>query len=76
MQQRKPSAKMPPKEIERRLGMQYAQLLKDTPNNAAIHRECQEVIQASLTVMEHYNRISMAIKSKLPNRNNAGGIFT
>jgi hypothetical protein len=64
--------KMHPKEMERRLGMQYAQLLKDTPQNTTVHRECQEVIEASLNIMEHYNRISLAIKNRLPNKNNAG----
>ena len=67
--------KMPAKEMERRLGMQYAQLLKDTPQNSTVHRECQEVIEASLSVMEHYNRISLAIKSRLPN-GNKGGVFS
>jgi hypothetical protein len=64
--------KMPAKEMERRLGLQYAQLLKDTPASSTVYRDCQEVIEASLTVMEHYNRISLALKSKLPGKKTAG----
>ncbi len=50
--------------IERQLGMQYAQLLKDTKQNPAVYNDCKEVIQASLSVMEHYNRLAMALKIK------------
>ena len=59
-------ARMSDKEIARRLGLQYAQVLKDTPANPAVYQDCKEVIHASLQVMDHYNRIAIAIKSKLP----------
>lgn len=60
--------KMPAKEIEKRLGLQYAQLLKESPQTAAIYKDCQEVIQTSLSIMEHYNKISMALKTRVPAR--------
>ncbi len=58
--------KLPAKEIEKRLGVQYAQLLKDTPQASAVYKDCQQVIETSLNIMEHYNKISLAIKRKLP----------
>lgn len=63
--------KMPAKEMERRLGIQYAQLLKESPQTAAIYKDYQEAIHASLNVMEHYNKISLALKSKLPTKRSA-----
>ncbi|MCE3235350.1 MAG: hypothetical protein K0Q50_1530 [Vampirovibrio sp.] len=63
--------KMPAKEIEKRLGLQYAQLLKESPQTAAIYKDCQEVIHTSLSIMEHYNKISMAIKTRVPARRSA-----
>lgn len=70
MQQNQPQQqKLPPaKEIEKRLGVQYAQLLKDTPQAAAVYKDCQQVIETSLNIMEHYNKISLAIKSRMPAR--------
>jgi hypothetical protein len=67
--------KLPAKEIERRLGLQYAQHLKENPQTASVYKDYQEAIQTTLTFMEHYNKISLAIKNKLPARKSASNSF-
>jgi hypothetical protein len=54
------------RDIERRLGQQYAQLLKESKHNQSVYSDCKEVIQASLSFMEHYNRLALALKTKIP----------
>jgi hypothetical protein len=57
------------REIERRLGEAYAQNLKENPHAAHIHEDCKEVIQASLGILEHYNKVALAMKGVLnPNK--------
>ncbi len=50
------------REIERRLGEAYAELLRQNPNAENPYRDCKEVIQSSLGVLDHYNRIALAMK--------------
>lgn len=50
------------REIERRLGEAYAQHLKENPNADSVYKDCKETIQSSLGVLEHYNKISLAMK--------------
>ena len=65
----------PSKEIERKLGLQYAEMLKENPHAQDVYRDCQAVIENSLQVMEHYNRIAITMKNALgrgnANRSNA-----
>lgn len=58
-------AGMDAREIERRLGQAYAQHLKENAPTGTVYREAQEVIQSSLSVMEHYNKISLAMQGVL-----------
>lgn len=60
--------KLTPKELERQLGMQYAQWVKENPQTASIYRDCQEVIQTSLAFMEHYNKAYLTIRNGLSGR--------
>lgn len=53
------------REIERRLGEAYAQNLRESPHNAHVYQDCKEVIQSSLGIMEHYNRIALSMKGVL-----------
>jgi len=53
------------RDVERRLGQQYAQMLKECSHNPSVYADCKDVINASLNVMEHYNRLSLAIKQKM-----------
>lgn len=64
-----------PRDIERQLGQQYAQLLKENGKNTSVYNDCKEVIEASLSVMEHYNRLALALKNKMPARATAGAFF-
>ncbi|WP_373531970.1 hypothetical protein [Vampirovibrio sp.] len=50
------------REIERRLGEAYAQNLRDNPSTESIYKDCKETIQSSLSVLEHYNKIALAMK--------------
>jgi len=72
-QQQRP--KMSTKEIERRLGLQYAQVLKENASTASVYRDCEEVIQGALTLLDHYNRVAVAMKSKTTGKKLAG-MFT
>jgi hypothetical protein len=54
--------KMSAKEVERKLGLQYAQTLKDNAQFVSVHKDCEEVIQGSLDLLERYNKIAMAMK--------------
>jgi len=57
------------REIERRLGEAYAQNLKESGQAPQVYQDCKEVIQSSLGIMEHYNKISLAMKGILsPNK--------
>ncbi|HWU43681.1 MAG TPA: hypothetical protein VN132_09595 [Bdellovibrio sp.] len=64
-----------PRDIERALGQQYAQLLKESPASSSVYNDCKEVIQASLGVMEHYNRLSLALQKKVPAHAHASAAF-
>ena len=48
-------------EVQKVLGEQYAQTLKDNRDLSA-YKDCKEVIEASMAVMEHYNRIALQLK--------------
>lgn len=50
------------REIERRLGEAYAEMLRQNPHAENPYKDCKEVIQSSLGVLEHYNRIALAMK--------------
>ncbi|WMU93335.1 hypothetical protein EMOOHJMP_00141 [Microcystis phage MaAM05] len=50
------------REIERRLGEAYAEMLRQNPHADNPYRDCKEVIQSSLGVLDHYNRIALAMK--------------
>jgi len=65
--------KWTPKEVEQQLGMKYAQMLKESPVSASapLSKECEEVIQGSLQLLERYNRVNMSMRSK-----GATGVFT
>lgn len=52
--------KLSAKELERKLGLQYAQVLKES--RSEVYRDCKEAIDASLGIMEYYNRIAMAMQ--------------
>lgn len=56
-----PNKKMDNREIERILGQQYAQLLKEN-RDTSLYRDSQEVVKGSLDLLEHYNKISMLIR--------------
>lgn len=64
--------KMSAKEVERRLGLQYAQTLKDNAQFISVYRDCEEVISGSLDLLERYNRVAMAMKQ--PKR--VAGLFS
>ena len=53
------------REIERRLGEAYAQNLRESAHTQHVQQDCKEIIQASLGVMEHYNKIALAMKGAL-----------
>jgi hypothetical protein len=61
-----------PQDIERRLGQQYAQVLKENAQFRAVYKDCQDVIETSLNLLDHYNRVAMAIKSRPAGRKLAG----
>lgn len=61
------SKKMSTQELERRLGQQYAQVLRDT-RHTGVYQDCEEVIHTSLGIMEYYNRISMALHNRKARR--------
>jgi hypothetical protein len=50
-----------PREIERLLGEQYAEVLARAPQSVA--RDCKEVINTSLALMEHASRVSLTLRS-------------
>jgi len=54
--------KLSPKELERKLGQQYSQILKDTKQDSPIYRDCVEVIHTALDMMEYYNRVALNMK--------------
>lgn len=53
------------REVERRLGEAYAQNLKENAYSQHVYQDCKEVIEASLGIMEHYNKIALAMKGAL-----------
>ncbi len=56
--------KLSNKEIEQMLGQRYAQLIKETPGMASVYRDCEEVIQGSLALLEHYNKVTISLKTR------------
>lgn len=64
------------KEIERRLGEQYAQALQDNPQFASVYKDSADVIRTSLSIMEHYNKMALNLKSRLPNKQRTAGNFS
>jgi hypothetical protein len=59
--------KLSAKELERKLGLQYSQVLKESRSEVPLYRDCKEAIEASLGIMEYYNRIAMVIKGNKEN---------
>ncbi len=59
------------REIERRLGEAYAQHLKENSPTSGAYQDAKEVIQSSLSVLEHYNKISLAMKGVFGKGNRA-----
>jgi hypothetical protein len=55
--------KMSAKELERKLGLQYSQVLKESRSEVPLYRDCKEAIDASLGIMEYYNRIAVAMQN-------------
>jgi hypothetical protein len=55
---------MSTQEVEKKLGQQYAMALKENPQFISVYRDCEDVIHGALTMMEHYNKIAMAMKNK------------
>ncbi|MGE0201094.1 MAG: hypothetical protein AB7P76_09010 [Candidatus Melainabacteria bacterium] len=51
------------KAIEQFLGQQYADALRNSPQGASVYRDCEEVIQGSLSLLDRYNRINMWMRS-------------
>ena len=49
--------------MERILGQQYAQMVKDNRGSEA-YQDCQEVIQAGMDMLDKYNRIALQIQRK------------
>jgi hypothetical protein len=45
------------------LGLQYAQVLKESPAQAHLRQDCKEAIDASLRIMEYYNRIALSMQN-------------
>jgi hypothetical protein len=56
-------AKLSPREVERLLGEQYAEVLARNAQTQAINQECKEVINTSLALMEHASRVSLTLRS-------------
>lgn len=54
--------KLSAKELERKLGLQYSQVLKENHSQVPLYKDCKEAIDASLGIMEYYNRIAMAMQ--------------
>ena len=55
--------KVSSRDLERKLGQQYATLLKEARLEAPLYRDCEDAIHASLSIMEYYNRITVSRKS-------------
>lgn len=55
-------------EIQQYLGAQYAEMLKENKETAAIYKDCEEIIQGSLTLLEHYNKIRLGLSQKTTQR--------
>ena len=66
---------MTPQEVEQRLGMQYAQTLRDNAQFVSVREDCSEIINGTLNLLEHYNKVTMAIRSK-SNPKNVAGLFS
>lgn len=64
--------KLSVQELERKLGQQYAQLLKESRVDASVYKDCKEAIDASLGIMEYYNRIALNLR----NASRAVGAFS
>jgi len=57
------------REIERLLGQQYAQMVKDT-KTAEVIQDCEDIMRTGMDMLDKYNRIALQIKNK-----NFGGAF-
>ncbi len=51
------------RDIERMLGQQYAQMVRDTSHGGA-YQDCQEVIRAGMDMLDKYNRIALQLKKR------------
>jgi hypothetical protein len=57
-------SKMSAKDVDKYLGQQYAKTLKESGSVTSIYRDCEEVIQGSLSLLERYNKVTMLIQNK------------
>jgi hypothetical protein len=53
-------SKLPPKEVERLLGVQYAEVIARAPQ--PLRQECKDIINNSLEFMEHANRVALTLQ--------------
>ncbi len=51
-------------EVQRVLGMQYAESLKENKEVQGIYKDCEEVIHGSLGLLEHYNKVRLMMQQK------------
>lgn len=64
--------RMTAQEVERQLGARYAETLRNNPHFVSVQQDCQDVINTSLDLLEHYNKVTMAVKSKTSSKQFAG----
>lgn len=64
-------SKLSNREIESILGMQYSNLVKENKELNGIYRDCEDVINGSLALLDKYNRINLNIKTKAKQVSNA-----
>jgi hypothetical protein len=67
---------MSAQEMERLLGQQYAQALAQNPHAHSLREDCEAVINDSLNLLEHYNKVALFMRTKLTGRHGSTGQFT
>lgn len=63
-QQQMDPTKMSNRDIERVLGMQYSQMVRDNKELTSIYKDCKDVINGSLDLLDKYNRMNLVLKQK------------
>lgn len=61
-------------EVEQWLGRQYAEVLRENPQVVSVRQECAEIINGTLQLLEHYNKVAMVMQRK-PMRKAASGLL-